>query len=451
MVNLFLPKQKPERISKKVAESRILAHRFEGQSSINGVSTLMKRFNIPFSSTGYISQYLSHVGKMLSNTLEKESEGIQFLVFADDEIFSKSSPILITVDPISSAILRIELVNHRTADKWSHHYQAILEKGFFPRLLTSDAGTALDAARGQVFPKTAWQSDTFHGVAHRLGDWVRRLEKSAYTAMKNADKRSNSLASAKTDSVIDKRLNRCFVADEVAKQAIEIYENFSYLYQYLIQQLKVFDSKGELRQHHQVKENMEVALELIESLNHKTINKAITSIQNGLPDLLVYFNDAQLAIENCQKLTDDKESLRALYLAWQWNKAVIKSKDIPRKHKAIERREFYLELAELFVGDQEKYHELKAKVFEELNEIIQASSMVECINSILRPYLNTSKNQISQEFLNTFMFYHNHRRYHAGKRKGNTPMEILMHTEQQEDWIALLQKEICKKEIFLLA
>ena len=77
--------------------------------------------------------------------------------------------------------------------------------------------------------------------------------------------------------------------------------------------------------------------------------------------------------------------------------------------------------------------------------------MVECINSILCPYLNISKNQVSQEFLNIFMFYHNHRRYHAGKRKGKTPMEILTGKEQKEDWIALLQEEIRKKEFALEA
>lgn len=104
MGNLFFPKKKPETLSKEAAEAHILAHRFEGQSSIEGVSTLMKRFNIPYSSAGYISQYLTHAGKMLSNTLEKDSEGIQFIAFADDEVFSKSSPILMTVDPISSAI-----------------------------------------------------------------------------------------------------------------------------------------------------------------------------------------------------------------------------------------------------------------------------------------------------------------------------------------------------------
>lgn len=128
---------------------------------------------------------------------------------------------------------------------------------------------------------------------------------------------------------------------------------------------------------------------------------------------------------------------------------MIKSKVTARKHHAIEQRQFYLELAELFVGDKEKTLKLKESIYAELDQIIQASSMVECINSILRPYLNNSKNQVTQAFLNTFMFYHNHRRYHAGKRQGKTPMELLTGNAQKEDWIMLLQKEV--KETLLNA
>ena len=72
--------------------------------------------------------------------------------------------------------------------------------------------------------------------------------------------------------------------------------------------------------------------------------------------------------------------------------------------------------------------------------------MVENINSILRTYLNGSKNQLNQNFLNLFMFYHNHRRYLAGERKGKTPMELLTKNEQKEDWIELLLQTIEEKE-----
>ena len=213
METLLFPKEKPAPISKTEAQAYILAHRFEGKSSLDAISTLMKRFKIPYSSMGYISEYLSHTGGSLPNVLEGNTEKIQFLSFADDEVFAKSSPILISVDPISSAILRIELVDKRTANEWSQHYQAILKNGFSPKLLVSDAGTALCSAHEKIFKDVPWQSDTFHGIAHRLGDWVRRLEKSAYTAIEKKDKHFKTLASAKTESVIDKRLKSCVMME----------------------------------------------------------------------------------------------------------------------------------------------------------------------------------------------------------------------------------------------
>ncbi len=68
--------------------------------------------------------------------------------------------------------------------------------------------------------------------------------------------------------------------------------------------------------------------------------------------------------------------------------------------------------------------------------------MVACINSILQPYLNHSRAQATQEFINTIMFYHNHRRYHAEKRKGKTPVELLTGKTQKLDWIVLLHQKL---------
>jgi hypothetical protein len=429
-------------------EAQILAQRFEGRASIDAISTLRKREGLPYSAVGSISQILSHLGDLLPNVLKNKAQ-TQTLVFADDEIFARSSPILITVDPVSSAILRIELTDQRTAEQWETHLNNIVDSGFSPRLLTSDAGVAIKAAHEKVFTDIPWQLDTFHGIAHRLGDWDRRLEKSAYAAIETADKRESILASAKSDAVIDKRLKQCFDADKKEQQAVDCYDDFHYLYQYLIHQLTSFDSAGRLRQRDQVEENMSAALELMTSLPHKTICKEATLIKKTLPDLLTYFDDAAIALEKCQKLTTNKDALQALILAWQWNKSVIKSKVTARKHHAIEQRQFSLELAELFVGNKEQTLKLKERLYAELDQIIQASSMVECINSILRPYLNNSKNQVTQAFLNTFMFYHNHRRYHAGKRQGKTPMELLTGKAQKEDWITLLQKDV--KETLLTA
>lgn len=451
MDSLFFPTAAPAALSRMRSEDAILACRFEGKCSIDAISTLMKRSGLPYSSTGYVSRFLSQMGDCLPDTLDNVGEGVRLVVFASDEVFAKSTPLLITVEPVSSAILRIELADQRTAAIWSAHWQALEAKGFEARLLTSDAGSGLCAAHQAVLSDTPWQLDTFHGIAHRLGDYARRLEKSAYAAIAAVEKREATLATAQSEPVIDKRLQLCFTAEAAAEQAIDVYDNFSYLYRVLIHQLNLFDSNGHLRHVDQAVEQMKAALALMMSLNQSGISKIVVSIQRALPDLLVYFKEAVAVVENCYTLTDHPEAVKALCLAWQWDKAVIKSKVTARKKRAIKQRQFYLEWAELWMGDPEKYQALKNGVMAELETIVQASSMVECINSLLRPYLDTSKNQVTQSFLNTFMFYHNHRRYHAGKRKGKTPMEILTGQPQKEDWITLLRQEADKNRATLSA
>ena len=77
---------------------------------------------------------------------------------------------------------------------------------------------------------------------------------------------------------------------------------------------------------------------------------------------------------------------------------------------------------------------------------------MECINSIIRPYLNTTKNHVTQELRNLIMHYHNHRRYREGVRKNKTPMELLTGKKQAKDWISILFDIIREKDPeFLLA
>jgi len=54
-----------------------------------------------------------------------------------------------------------------------------------------------------------------------------------------------------------------------------------------------------------------------------------------------------------------------------------------------------------------------------------------------------SKNKFMK---NLIMFYHNHRRYIAGKRKGKTPIEILTGKKQDKDWTELLFEIVEQKD-----
>ena len=161
----------------------MLSRRLEGHSSIGAISTIMNRFDYELCSTGSISQTLSRIGGLLPTTLSTEKGIIQYLVFASDEIFSKTTPILVTVDPCSSAVLRIELADSRQAQDWKRHFECVHDNGIEAIYLVCDEGQGIRAGHAQVMNDVLRQSDTYHAIAHQLGSWADRLEKAAYKAI----------------------------------------------------------------------------------------------------------------------------------------------------------------------------------------------------------------------------------------------------------------------------
>jgi len=420
----------------KLSYTYMLSLRMEGRSSIEAISAIMKRFDIKTASTGSISQYLTHFGSLAPNTVTANNDQLQVVVFLSDEIFSKSTPILVTVDPISSAILRIELAESRKAEDWKKHWKCLEDNGYYAAYLVCDEGKGLCTAQKEALKDIFRQPDTYHAIAHRLGLWVNKLENAAYKAIEVEDNCYRTLDSARTDRVIEDRINKYEEAKRISDEKIELYETFRFLYTGLIENLRVFNSKGELCDRKDAEENIKTGLDLIESLGKTGLTDAVKKVRRTLPGLLNYFEVAKSVVADLEKLPVDQEALQALCLAWQWKKSSIKAKQANRSKYCSSNEQFCLEFATGYL--QEKYDDIKEQVYEQLDHIVQSSALVECINSIIRPYLNSSKNHVVQETLNLIMFYHNHRRYTDGKRKGQTPMEILTGENQEKDWIELL-------------
>ena len=426
----------------------MLSLRLEGRSSIGAISTIMDRFELELSATGSISQMLSRIGGLLPTTIATENGVTQYLVFASDEIFSKTTPILVTVDPCSSAILRIELADSRKAEDWRNHFECLQDNGVEAIYLVSDEGTGIRAGHAEAMIDVVRQSETYHAIAHQLGKWMDRLEKAAYKAIGIEDDCARKLDSAKSEQAQEKRLEEYEKAAEAAEKAVTLYDDFSYLYRCLLGELNVFDHNGNLRDRQQAEEGIRAGLALIEELNHESITEVVKKIERTLPDLFHYFDVAKKVVDECKQLPIDEESLKAYCIAWQWGKAVRKAKKSDRKKRAQERENFCLEIADGL--HQEESLDLQEEIYSKLNTIVQSSALVECINSIIRPYLNTTKNHVTQEQLNLIMHYHNHRRYCDGARKGKTPMELLTGTEQEKDWLLMLFDIIKDKDPDLL-
>ena len=421
---------------KKLALSYMLSLRFEGQCSIGGIHTILDRIVPKPLSHGSISQHLRKFGALTPNTLTTDKDEVQYCVFASDEIFAESRPVLITVDPVSSAILGIESADSRKAEIWKEHWRCLVDNGYAALYLVCDEGSAL--AKGQKDSECIEfkNSDTYHAIAHRLGKWVSSLLKSAESAIEKEADRIRQFDSAKTPRTMEKRFRQWEEALKIADEKIELYETFSVLYECLVDELQVFDCNGKLRARNNAEENIKTELDLLEELGHEKITEAVGKVRRCLPNLLNYFDVAKDLVDKLEKLNIDQEALRLLCLAHQWGKGAIKAKKTNRKRYCIANEQLCLEMASGYL--QEEYEDVKELVYKKLDGIVQSSAIVECVNSIVRSFLNTSRNQITQETLNLIMFYHNHRRYKAGKRVGKTPMEILTGKVQKKDWIEML-------------
>ncbi|RKY53634.1 MAG: hypothetical protein DRP93_06280 [Candidatus Neomarinimicrobiota bacterium] len=436
------------RLSRDLAIKTLLSLRLEGGSSYNHISTMMKRFECKLSSVGSISQILTRIGRVLPMTLSTNNNHSVFLVFASDEIYSKKRPILVSVDPYSSAILRIELLDSCQAENWKKHFECLHDEGIKAIYLVSDDGVGLRAGHAQAMEHTVRQSDTYHAIAHKLGSWVDRLEKRAYTLIKQEQVREKRFDAAKSEAVQNKYFEAWEKTTESLIKAISLYDDYQYLYGCIIEELNVFDRFGDCRDPVQAEEEIKVGLLLMESLKHNKISTAVAKTRRTLPDLFHYFERAKKVVKKYEKQSIDKDYFRALCLAWQWGKAVRKAKNTPRKHYAKEQEKEFLGIVKCLQPKEAVSRQ--EDINKQLDTIVQSSAMVECINSIIRPFLNTSKDHVTQEQLNLIMYYHNHRRYRAGKRKNKTPMELLTGTVQTDDWISLVFNEIREKDPDLL-
>jgi len=431
----------PVTARKSLADKEILLHRLEGNSSIESISNILRYHNIHPASVGYISQCLTSYGNGLSNTLEiNSSEELKIVVWLNDEVFSSAQPILITVEPKSLAILRIQLAEKRDALTWKNHFSQLQQHGFYPAALGSDRGQGIVKASQDTFPHVNFRSDTFHDMQGLYRAIHGTLQKKAYNAIKLEYKRENALSSAISIKVQAERLLPYNEAKEQAKKSIDMYDQASYLLGEIREQLEFVDEQGHFRNPESARQNILAAIDLLTSLGDIKVLEAAYTFRSNLDELLLYMDEAQ---ETYQELSDkirNQELLQALCLAWRCEHKLYQNPTLAQKNYLTELRDFAIQYCQVLAG--QNYNDFKEQVFSCLDNIIRASSLVETVNSIIRPYLNTCKGQITQEMLNLIMFYHNHRQFNHGKRKDKAPIEILTDQELQKHWLDILIEKV---------
>jgi hypothetical protein len=413
----------------------LLLLRLEGKCSLLSISAILKALAYHPNSVGYLSQFFQSAGQMLPSTLLMPSKKLVF--YLSDEIFALHMPILLTIDARSTTILNIELASDRSAETWRAHFDALEEHQFFSLGMASDRGLGLVAGYQAACDMALWVADYFHEFRD-LFEVLHQLERKAYAAIGKEHEAAQKFAHAKGASNLAKRLHQYDTAHHACEQAIALYDQLALLLHLLREALYVCSPHGRLRTVENVRSELMLLFDMIAELDCAAITKTLKPIYAHIDDIVVPFQQVE-AIATALRAVVPHDVLEFLVLAWHHAHFVYQA---GAKQKAYHQRErdFWLACAEGLLGDA--FDTLKALVFDQLDSIVRASSLVEMVNSLIRPYLNSCKGHITQETLNLIMFYHNHRRYKSGKRQGKAPLELLIGKPLEAPWWELLLQQV---------
>jgi len=440
---VFTPDSLKESKNQELLDTLILILRLEGKVSIQSIKSILEELGFSPSSVGYVSERLKAYGEILPSSLSinKKVE----VLYISDEIFANSQPILITIEPESTAILKIEIASERTKEEWSGHFEELKRNNFHPLGLCSDRGIGLVEGYKQVNFGSPWYSDHFHEFRD-LREVTGKLERDAYAAIKEEYYRYEVFENAKSEKNITRRITEYEEAKKISKKKMDLYDDLSTLTNLLYSSLDFFDNHGHFQTAEKVKDEVSAIFTMMEELNYSPIKEAVSSLREHLEEITKCYINAQSIYDNLLTIVPEQNILDFLCLAWHHEHKFYQTKSEAKKYHQAESN-FLLNCAEGLL--QEEFQEIKSFVFKELNSMVRASSLVEMVNSLIRPYLNNSKGQITQETLNLIMFYHNHHRYKSGKRKNMAPIEILTGKPLEKGWIDILleyQKLLPKTE-----
>jgi hypothetical protein len=413
----------------------LLLLRLEGNCSLLSISSILKALQCPPNSLGSLSQFFHSAGQALPSTLVMPSKKLVF--YLSDEIFAIHAPILVTIDARSTAILTIELASDRSAETWRSHFEALENHHFFSLGMASDRGKGVVAGYQASCDMALWVADYFHEFQD-LFEVRHRLERKAYAAINKEYEAARRFAKARSEGNLQKRLQQYDTAHRACEQAITLYDQLDLLLNLLRDALHICSPHGKLRTPAGVRSELTRLLDMIAELDSAAITQTLKPIRKHLDDILVPFKQADVIAAEL-RLVVPHEALDFLVLAW--HQEHLSSQSGSKQKRSHQReRDFWLACADALLDDA--FDTLNALVFDKLDSIVRASSLVEMVNSLLRPYLRSCKGHITQETLNLIMFYHNHRRYKSGKRQGKAPIELLTGKPLEAPWWELLHQQI---------
>lgn len=355
-----------------------------------------------------------------------------------DEMFSQGKPVLGGIDLDFGYLFALDVSPTRTGAEWSEVLGALgHDQSLAPSVVVKDAGSGLAAGVSAAWPYAEQRDDLFHAV-YDMGKVARRLESKAYGAMTHVEELRDKSRKARTEkrrrSLGQLIRGACPRMDE----AIDRYDAFEMLRQEAAALLELTDrGSGRLRTSKEVREGLTRIANQMAALGYEPIRKLATYLMNRATGLGSYLDAMHLRIDAITAEAGGTQVVEAIIRAWQANlKVQQRGPSWDSQARKEELKAAATHLFELTRHDHANLERAVGLVLPIINERHRASSPIENLNSVLRPYLVVQK-AANQGFLDLFRFYWNTRKRRWGRWKGTSALDA-MTGQPHEHWLTLL-------------
>jgi hypothetical protein len=377
-------------------------------------------------STGYISQ----TAKKMGTEAFEYSQGLSLPILAlaeADEIFQGRKPCLTLVDGRSFLVLSLSAQDHRDETTWGCVLLDVQKQGVHLVDVASDGALGIRAGVKEVSLLIPLRPDLFHLLqeAYRV---TQRLEKQAYGAIRTAERARR----AKQEHDMSKRRKGAPIkvkvelpqAEAEECRAIEHLDAWEWLFHEIRQAIEPIDKEGHIVSSQQARQTVTVALELLATLNNKTIQAFTSQLSDKLDELVAPLEWLEQALAPWrEELHPDLEA----FIIWAW------------KHQ----KELGIPVEQILPDSQQN---LIVAFWNALSLFHRSSSLAESLHSWLRPYLQVHRG-MPQWLLPLLQLVWNHHVFQRGKRQGKSPMELagienVPALSDLFDWLAKPKKSI---------
>lgn len=422
----------------------VLAATFPGNVSIRPLQGIMHEAFDQQRSVGWLSQLRLQAGRRAGEKLRQiDTSPLGPVVVLRDETFFQGYPILLVVDPVSTTILFAQVCSDRQADTWGVALLMAQERGAVIAGLVEDMARIYAKSQQLAdMAQVAVQKDAWH--LQRAGSRVRLfLEKAAYRAMGQVIKLEKQLVKAWDATLFEQHYLPAVLQEA---HAIAHHDAFAVWLGHLCDAFELVAGRsGEIRDLATATWLLDESLTALSSIDQPRVQGFVKTLRNHQPQLLTALTWLEAALpglrqavaEHLPDLDDQKRFERTVARHWRLRQALINGHSRLRPQADQAQADLNSLIADDVTSDR-----LAARLLQILDSTTRTSSLIECINGLLKSFLNNRQcfqdQETMQAYLDLFVLWHNMRPYQRGKRRGQSPYQSAGIDPGCNDWLELL-------------